>query len=78
MKNTEFNALISDNQDKIICHCRNVTQNEIEIAIQMGAKTLSEIQKITGACTGNQCKVFNPSGKCCSGDILGLLKTFDI
>lgn len=60
--------------DKMICYCNQVTQNEIESAIRLGAKTLSDIQKSTGASTGNQCKELNPSGKCCSGDINRLLK----
>jgi len=51
-----------------------VTQKEIESAIKLGAKTLSDIQKMTGACTGNQCKELNPSGRCCSGDINKIIK----
>lgn len=59
--------------NKKICYCKNVTKAEIEQAIVNGAKSLKEIQTITGACTGNQCKELNPSGKCCSGDINDLL-----
>ena len=39
---------------KIICYCKNVTIHEIELAIVKGAKTLVDIQTITGACTGNK------------------------
>ena len=59
--------------DEIICHCKQVTKSEIEKAISDGAKTLKDIQEMTGACTGNQCKELNPSGKCCSSDINALL-----
>jgi len=62
------------NPNKIICYCNQVTQKEIESAIKLGSKTLADIQKNTGACTGNQCKDLNPSGKCCSGDINRILK----
>ena len=59
--------------DKIICHCKQVSQSGIEKAISDGAKTLKDIQEMTGACTGNQCKELNPSGKCCSSDINAML-----
>ena len=61
--------------DEIICYCKQVTKSEIEKAILDGAKTLKDIQGITGACTGNQCKELNPSGKCCSSDINAMLPT---
>jgi NAD(P)H-nitrite reductase large subunit len=60
--------------DKIICHCKQVTKSEIEKAIGDGACTFEDIKKITGACTGNQCKELNPSGKCCSYEIFSILK----
>ena len=74
MKKSQFRNLEVPNPGKIICYCKHVTQNEIESAIKSGAKTLSDVQEITGACTGNQCKEENPSGKCCSEDIHRLLK----
>ena len=61
--------------EEIICYCKQVTKSEIENAISDGAKTLKDIQEITGACTGNQCKELNPSGKCCSSDINTMLPT---
>jgi bacterioferritin-associated ferredoxin len=60
--------------DEIICHCKQVTKSEIEKAISDGAKNLKDIQELTGACTGNQCKELNPSGECCSLKIFALLK----
>jgi len=73
MEIMNFSDLNIVNPDKIICYCKYVTQIEIEKAIKEGAKTLSDIQKRTGACTGNQCKELNPSGKCCSDTIDQLL-----
>jgi bacterioferritin-associated ferredoxin len=58
---------------KIICYCKNVSEAEILNAINNGAKSLKDIQDKTGACTGNQCKGLNPSGKCCSEDIERIL-----
>jgi bacterioferritin-associated ferredoxin len=74
MKKIDFNDLKVANPEKIICFCNHVSQHEIEASIKLGAKTLSDIQRSTGACTGNQCEELNPSGKCCSGDINQLLK----
>ncbi|HZL08930.1 MAG TPA: (2Fe-2S)-binding protein [Prolixibacteraceae bacterium] len=74
MNKLNFSDLKMVNPDKMICYCKQVTQKEIEKAIKLGAKMLSDIQLSTGACTGNQCKELNPSGKCCSGDIRRILK----
>ena len=59
--------------EEIICYCKNISKKTILSAISNGAKTLKDIQKMTTACTGNKCKELNPSGKCCSEDILKLL-----
>lgn len=62
---------------QIICYCKNISKTEIEAAILGGAKTLKDIQEITGACTGNQCKELNPDQRCCSVEIMALLKNND-
>jgi bacterioferritin-associated ferredoxin len=61
-------------KEQLICYCLRVTEQEIVQAIREGAKTLKDTQKATQACTGNQCKQLNPSGKCCSRDILKIIK----
>ena len=60
--------------DRIICYCNGVSENTILGAIRSGATTLKAIQESTSACTGNQCKELNPSGHCCSGDIIALIR----
>jgi bacterioferritin-associated ferredoxin len=77
MKISDLSDLKVANPDKIICFCMKVTQKEIESSIKLGAKTLSDVHQMTGACTGNQCKELNPSGKCCSGEIIQLIKKLD-
>jgi NAD(P)H-nitrite reductase large subunit len=74
MKMLNLRDLKISNTDKIICYCNHVTQKKIESAIRHGSKTLADIQKNTGAGTGNQCQDLNPSGKCCSGDIKMILE----
>jgi NAD(P)H-nitrite reductase large subunit len=59
--------------EEVICYCANVTKSEIEAAIFKGARTLKDIQEVTGACLGNQCKELNPKGRCCSVEINALL-----
>lgn len=62
--------------DEIVCYCKNVSKETIVTAIDVGADTLDKIRQMTGACTGNQCKTMNPSGRCCSQDIKTLLKLY--
>jgi len=38
--------------NRIICHCKNVTYLDIRIAMVKGARTVRDIQKMTGAGTG--------------------------
>lgn len=63
-------------RDTVVCYCKNINKQQILRAITDGAKTLKDIQNITGACTGNQCETLNPSGKCCSSDINELLRIY--
>jgi bacterioferritin-associated ferredoxin len=59
---------------EIVCFCKKISKQEIEDAAKNGATSLDEIKKVTGACTGNNCKEMNPKGRCCSGDIFNILK----
>ncbi|HCA40366.1 MAG TPA: (2Fe-2S)-binding protein [Aminobacterium sp.] len=63
-------------QETTVCYCKNVNKQQILRAITNGAKTLQDIQSMTGACTGNQCATLNPSGICCSKDINELLAIY--
>ena len=74
MDKLDFRNLKVIKPDQMICYCKQISQKQIESAIRLGAKTLADIQQSTGACTGNQCKELNPSGKCCSGEINQLIK----
>ena len=60
--------------DEIICYCGKVSKSTIETAILKGAKSIKDIQEVTGACVGSQCKEVNPLGRCCSTEILNMLK----
>ena len=60
--------------DRTICYCIGVTEGRIVQAIKAGANSLKAIQGATHACTGNRCKELNPSGRCCSADILALIE----
>ena len=58
---------------KIVCYCKNISEATIVEAINNGANSLNAVKEATGACTGNDCKTQNPTGKCCSTDITKLL-----
>ena len=60
--------------ERIVCYCIGVTEDRIVQAIREGSHTLKSIQESTKACTGNRCKELNPKGRCCSSDIVALIK----
>lgn len=66
--------ILSMPMDAIVCFCDNVTKRQIFEAIQNGAKTLSEIKAVTGACTSADCKELSPRRRCCSPEIKAILK----
>ncbi len=64
------------NDDDIICYCRNVNRKVIVAAIEAGCSSLQQVQKVTGAGSGNQCLELNPKGICCHQDIIDLINTY--
>ncbi len=48
----------------LVCYCMNVTEEEIidHVAIRRCCSCIEDIQRHTGANTGNRCAVMNPSG----------------
>ena len=60
--------------EKIICYCSNVAEAEIVKAVEGGAKTLDDVRKTTGACTVARCAELSPRKKCCSLEIVRVLK----
>jgi len=62
--------------DIIVCYCSNVTKGEIVEAIRNGAKTLEDIRRVTSACTVGKCKELSPRKRCCSPDIIELIKQY--
>lgn len=61
--------------DVPICYCAGVTRKEIKDAVlRHGAKTLAEVQQLTGAMTGCECVTKNPAGKCCSTVVKALIE----
>lgn len=59
---------------KIICYCAGVSEQEILEAIKAGAMTFGDIQEMTSACVIGKCAELSPRKKCCSGDIIRILK----
>ncbi len=62
--------------DTTVCYCNEVPLKEIRQAIEDGARTIEDIQEMTGACTGSMCEEKNPRGGCCETDIVKIIATF--
>lgn len=60
--------------DRIVCYCINVPESRIVAAVRAGAHSLQEVKEQTGACTGGRCAEMNPTGQCCSADILEIIE----
>ncbi|MFZ5975536.1 MAG: Csac_0668 family 2Fe-2S cluster-binding (seleno)protein [Bacillota bacterium] len=58
--------LKKDANPKYACYCSKVTEEQvIEAVIKNGAKTVMEVNAITGAMKNSNCKENNPLGVCC-------------
>jgi len=65
------------NTQEIVCYCSNITKSQIVEALDNGAKTLTDIRKVTGACTKGKCKEFNPSKQCCAPMITTIIEEYE-
>lgn len=55
-----------DANPKYSCYCSKVTEEQvIDAVIKHGAKTVKEVNAITGAMKDSNCKENNPLGTCC-------------
>lgn len=61
---------------ELVCYCDNVTKGEIIAAMERGARTLTDIKRMTGACCSCKCEKMNPSGKCCAQDIALVMREY--
>jgi bacterioferritin-associated ferredoxin len=58
-----------------ICYCKGVLEKQIldELLVKQCCDSLKDIQEYTGANLGHDCKITNPSGRCCGSQIKELL-----
>ena len=63
---------------EMICYCSDVSKDDIIKAIDNGATTLDEIRKATNACTVGRCAELSLRKKCCSPEILRVIKEHKI
>jgi len=55
-----------DANPKYACYCSKVTEEQvIEAVLKHGAKTVKEVNAVTGAMKNSNCKENNPLGLCC-------------
>ncbi|MBE8540357.1 (2Fe-2S)-binding protein [Geoglobus acetivorans] len=50
---------------KPLCYCKQVTEEDVIEAINKGARSVEEVEKMTGIGNGGHCLITNPSGRCC-------------
>jgi NAD(P)H-nitrite reductase large subunit len=62
--------------EQVVCYCQGIDKKTMVQSIRTGSNTLALVQLSTTACTGNRCRELNPSGKCCSEDILKLIAEY--
>ena len=59
---------------KYACYCSKVTEDQVvEAVVIHGAKTVKEVNAITGAMKDSNCKENNPLGVCCHQIIQGVI-----
>ncbi len=58
------------------CYCMQVTEAEIfeEMVVRQCCDSLIDIQNYTGANKGKDCKITNPSGRCCGKQIKEIIE----
>ena len=61
---------------ELVCYCDHVTKGQIIAAMEQGAKTLSDVKRMTGACTSCNCEQMHPAGRCCARDIAFVMKEY--
>ena len=69
------NPILNASDDVLVCHCGNVTKGMILAAVANRCSTFPQLREATGVCPDNSdCANNNPSGKCCSPEVMALLK----
>jgi bacterioferritin-associated ferredoxin len=59
-----------DASPRYACYCSHVTVEDVmEAVIHQGARTVSEVNRLTGAMKNANCSLNNPLGVCCHGVI---------
>ena len=59
--------------EELVCYCGNVTKGQIIESIRQGERDLPALKAKTGA-LGEDCAKKNPRGRCCTPEIVKLLK----
>jgi NAD(P)H-nitrite reductase large subunit len=60
--------------DALVCHCDGVTKAKVLRAIKSGARSLQEVEEMTGACRTKRCIHLSPRKRCCAAEIKALLR----
>ncbi len=58
-------------ENRPLCYCKNVLEKQVldELLVKQCCDTLEDIKEYTGANSGKNCVITNPTGRCCGGKI---------
>lgn len=60
-------------ENETVCFCRQITKGDYLHLIRQGTHDLDSLKRITGA-DGKQCADLSPKGRCCTPEIVRLLR----
>ena len=63
-------------ENRVACYCKNVLEQTIidELVNNDNCNTLDDVKVFTEANTGKDCSITNPTGRCCGGQIKGIIE----
>lgn len=63
-------------ENRPVCYCKNVLEDQIlnELINKKCCDSLIDIQNFTGANTGKNCAITNPTGRCCGKQIKEIIE----
>lgn len=63
-------------ENRPACYCKNVLESQIldELLIKKCCDSLIDIQNFTGANTGKNCAITNPTGRCCGKQLKEIIE----
>lgn len=65
--------ILQAEDDATVCYCNQVTKKEVITLIRQGNSDLAVLKRLMGA-DGSRCPELSPRGRCCTPEIVRLLR----